>query len=183
MTPELAVGQSALLTDLAMCVNYYRLFTPGLYCCMFVPVQLDEDTRLCPGLTAMINSGRHQQCTADPPLGGFSGPPNFILDVFPRDSLQDYEYRRSCFERAGVVEYAAVQDLGKPLLMWNRRVDGKFTRIEEDDPGFIQSTALPGLRILLRALAERDWWSIMAAIAQGISRRPHHELMESIWRK
>jgi len=69
VTVALAVGQSALLTDLAMCVNYYRLFTPGVYCCTFAPVQLDDDTRLCLGLIAMINSGKHKQCTADPPLG------------------------------------------------------------------------------------------------------------------
>ena len=30
MFRELDVGQSALLTDIAMCINYYRLFSPGL---------------------------------------------------------------------------------------------------------------------------------------------------------
>jgi hypothetical protein len=29
MFRELDVGQSALLTDIAMCINYYRLFSPG----------------------------------------------------------------------------------------------------------------------------------------------------------
>ena len=43
MFRELDVGQSALLTDIAMCINYYRLFSPGLYCCVHATVQLDGD--------------------------------------------------------------------------------------------------------------------------------------------
>src|SRR5258708_39948355 len=105
MTRELNVGQSALLTDIAMCVNYYRLFSPGLYCCTLVSVQLDEDARLCPGVIAMVNYGKHKQCTVDPSQRCFTGPPNFVLDVFPRDDLQDYGHRRTCFERAQVIEY------------------------------------------------------------------------------
>src|SRR5437879_3532071 len=42
MIRELDVGQSALLTDVAMCINYYRLFSPGLYCCIHAPLQIDE---------------------------------------------------------------------------------------------------------------------------------------------
>ena len=30
MTPELDISRSALLTDIAMCLNYYRLASPGL---------------------------------------------------------------------------------------------------------------------------------------------------------
>lgn len=50
MIRELDVGQSALLTDIAMCLNYYRLFSPGLYCCIQAAVQLDEVARLFPGV-------------------------------------------------------------------------------------------------------------------------------------
>jgi hypothetical protein len=38
MFRELDVGQSALLTDIAMHINYYRLFAPGLYCCVHATV-------------------------------------------------------------------------------------------------------------------------------------------------
>jgi hypothetical protein len=183
MTPELTVGQSALLTDVAMCVNYYRLLTPGLYCCTLVPVQLDQDTRLCPGLMAMVNYGKSKQCAVDPFQQCFTGPPNFVLDVFPRNDLQDYEHRRPCCERAGVVEYVALQDTEAPTYFWNRLVDGRFSLIETDDPGMIRSASLPGLWIPTDALKNRNWWSIMAATAQGVTRQPHHELMESIWKK
>lgn len=97
MTRELNVGQSALLTDIAMCVAYYRLFSPGLYCCTHVPVQLDESTRLCPSVMVMVNYGKHKQCSVDPSGSCFIGPPNFVLDVFPEDNLLDYEYRRDLF--------------------------------------------------------------------------------------
>ena len=40
---ELEVHQSALLTDLAMCVNRYRLFTPGWYVCVLARVQLSPE--------------------------------------------------------------------------------------------------------------------------------------------
>ena len=61
MIRELDVGQSALLTDIAMCINYYRLFSPGLYCCIHAPVQLDADTRFCPGVIVMVNHGQLKQ--------------------------------------------------------------------------------------------------------------------------
>ena len=183
MTREFDIGSSVLLTDFGMCINYYRLFSPGLYCCTLVPVQLDEHTRLCPGIMVMANYGRNKQCTADPDGRCFNGPPNFVFDAFPKSGLLDYEHRRDCFERAGVMEYVALQDAEFPRCFWNRRVDGKFALIENDDPGMIRSTALPGLWIPTEALKQRDWWSIMASIAHGVTRLPHHELMESIWRK
>lgn len=166
-----------------MCVNYYRLFTPGCYCCMHVPVQLDESTRLIPGLIAMVNYGKRKQCDVDPSQACFMGPPNLVLDVFPRNDLQDYEYRRDCFGMAQVIEYVALQDTQEPRCLWNRLINGQFTLIENDDPGMIRSIALPGLWIPMDALKSKNWWSIMAAIAQGVTRQPHHELMESIWRK
>jgi hypothetical protein len=183
MRNELDVGQSALLTDIAMCINYYRLSSPGLYCCTLVPVQLDEQTRLCPGVMVMVNYGKHKQCSVDPDGCHFIGPPNFVLDVFPGNDLLDYEHRRSCFERAKVIEYVALQDTEAPTCLWNRLTDGKFALIEEDDPGMIRSLALPGLWIPTEALKNRNWWAIMAAIAQGVTRQRHHDLMESIWRK
>lgn len=89
----------------------------------------------------------------------------------------------TCFERAQVVEYVASQVAESPDYFWNRLIDGRFTLIETDDPGMIRSVALPGLWIPTDALKNRNWWSIMASIAQGVTRLPHHDLMESIWRK
>jgi len=183
MSRELNVGQSALLTDIAMCINYYRLFSPGLYCCTHIPVQVDENTRLCSGVIVMVNHGKHKQCSVDPEYDCFNGGPNFVLDVFPGDDLLDYEHRRACFERAKVIEYVALQDTESPICLWNRLVDGKFELIEADDPGMIRSTALPGLWIPTEALKSRNWWAIMGSIAQGVTRLNHHNLMESIWRK
>jgi hypothetical protein len=102
MFRELDVGQSALLTDLAMCINYYRLFSPGLYCCVHATVQLDDSTRFCPGIVVQVNHGPLKQCDPGPSYDCFKGPPNFVLDVFPEDDLLDYEHRRECFERARI---------------------------------------------------------------------------------
>src|SRR5947209_2868245 len=82
MSRELDVGQFALLTDIAMCINYYRLFSPGLYCCVLATVQLDEETRLCTGIVVMVNHGQLRQCDPGPSYDCFYGPPNFVLDVF-----------------------------------------------------------------------------------------------------
>ena len=183
MTPELDVSRSAILTDVAMCLAYYRLFSPGLYCCTHVPVQLDAETRLTPGVMLMVNYGRHKQCAVDPSQRFFTGPPNFALDVFPEGDRADYEYRRGCFERAGVLEYVALHDTEPLDYSWNRLIDGRFTPVESDDPGMIRSTALPGLWVPTDALRSRNWWQIMASIAQGVTRLGHHDLMESIWRK
>ena len=183
MISDLDVGRSALLTDIALCINYYRLFSPGLYVCVLAPVQLDPETRLIPGILAMVNYGKHKQCSVDPSGSFFTGPPNFVVDVFPEGDWLDYEERRGAFERAGVIEYVALQDAQEPLCNWNRLSDGKFQLIEEDDPGFIRSAALPGLWIPTDAWRARNWWTIMGSIAQGVSRLPHHELMDSIWHK
>jgi len=182
MIRELDVGQSALLADIAMCVNYYRLFSPGLYCCIHATVQLDDDTRFCPSITVMVNHGELKQCDPGPSYDCFTGPPNFVLDVFPGGDLLDYDDRRECFERHGVIEYVAVRHTEPVEWIWNRLIDGKFSVIEPAENGLIMSTALPGLWIPSDALRHRDWWAVMGAIARGVSRVEHHNFMDTIWK-
>lgn len=179
--PELTTSQSVLLTDLALCINRYRLFTPGIYVCVHVPVEFDDGSRVVPGLVSMVNWGRLRQC--EPEDVGFKGPPNFVLDVFTAGDLAEYERRRALFERYGVTEYVAVEDSEAPKLHWNRLEGGKFRLVDQDAPGLIVSKGLPGLWMPLEALARRDWWEILATIERGISRRGHHEFMETIWHK
>ena len=179
MFRELNVGQSALLTDIAMCINYYRLFSPGLYCCVHATVQLADATRFCPGVIVQVNHGPLAQCEPDPSYNFFKGPPNFVLDVFPGDDLLDYEHRRECFERAQVMEYV-VCHMEPGEWVWNRLIDGKFSEIKTADNELIMSTALPGLWIPSYALKHQNWWAIMAAIARGVSRVGHHEFMDTI---
>jgi hypothetical protein len=165
-----------------MCINYYRLFSPGLYCCVHATVQLDDGTRFCPGIIVQVNHGPLKLCDPDPSYNYFNGPPNFVLDVFPEGDLLEYEHRRECFERAKVIEYVAVR-LMEPLeWIWNRLVDGKFSEIKTADNEFIMSAALPGLWIPSYALKHRNWWAVMGAIARGVSRVGHHEFMDTIWK-
>lgn len=179
--PELTTSQSVLLTDLALCVNHYRLYTPGIYVCLHVPVKFDPQTTIVPGLIAMVNHGKLKQC--EPMEHGFEGPPNFVLDVLADDDLTEYERRRDLFERFGVTEYVAVEDADSPVMHWNRLDNGRFRTIESDVPGVIRSMALPGLWIPTDALAKRDWWTIIAAIERGVTRLGHHEFQETIWHK
>ncbi len=81
-----------------------------------------------------------------------------------------------------MLEYVAVRDSDPVSWIWNRLVDGKFTQIETADNEYIMSTALPGLWIPTVAFKQRDWWSIMAAIARGVTRIGHHDFMETIWK-
>lgn len=179
--PELTTAKSVLLTDLALCVNHYRLFTPGIYVCLHVPVQLDHRSRIVPGLVAMVNHGRLKQC--EPVDNGFEGPPNFVLDVFDSEEMAEYESRRGEFERAGVTEYVAVFD-GDPLTFhWNRHDGQAFVEAAPDHRGILKSLALPGLWFPVQALAGRNWWSILSTIEYGVSRKGHHEFMETIWHK
>jgi hypothetical protein len=180
MFPELDIGQSALLTDIAMCINYYRLFTPGLYCCVHATVQLQDGTRFIPGIVVQVNHGPLKLCDPDPDYVYFNGPPNFVLDVFSGDDPRDYEQRRESFERAGVFEYVAVRLRDVLEWTWNRLIDGKFTDIKTADNELIMSAALPGLWIPTFALTNRNWWAVMAAIARGVSRVGHHEFMDTI---
>ena len=179
--PELTTAKSALLTDLALCVNRYRLFTPGIYVCLHVPVLLDVNTRIVPGLISMVNHGKLKQC--EPVTLGFEGPPNFVLDVFDADEMAEYEVRKSIFERFGVTEYVAVENLDCPRLHWNRHDGHRFAEAAPDRNGVIKSKALPGLWIPVEALAARDWWAILFAIERGVTRLGHHEFQETIWHK
>lgn len=182
MLRELDIGQSALLTDIAMCLNYYRLFSPGLYCCIHATVQLDDQTRFSPSVLLMVNHGQLKQCDPETDYDIFRGPPNFVLDIFPGNDMLDYEHRRDCYERHGVIEYVAVKDTDPLEWIWNRRVDGKFSVIATTDDELIGSTALPGLWITTNALKHRDWWTIMSTIARGITRFGHHDFMDTIWK-
>ncbi len=182
MFRELDVGQSALLTDIAMCINYYRLFSPGLYCCVHATVQLNNDARFCPGVVVQVNHGPLKQCEPEPSFDCFKGPPNFVLDVFPADDMLDYERSRACFERHGVIEYVALRLTDPVEWIWNRLIDDKFAVIETTESELIMSAALPGLWIPPHALKHRDWWAIMGTIARGVSRVGHHDFMDTIWK-
>jgi len=179
MSPELDVGRSALLTDIAMCINYYRLFSPGLYCCIHAGVQFDDGARFCTGVVVQVNHGALKQCEPD---DCFKGPPNFVLDMFPGGDMLDYEQRRDCFEHHGVIEYVALSDTDPVEWIWNRLIDGKFSVIKTGDDELIMSAALPGLWIPARALKHRNLWTIMGTIARGVSRVGHHEFMDTIWK-
>ena len=179
MRESLPVYRSSLLTDLATCLNHYRLRTPGLNACLFVDVLLPEDNLVAVDLVAQVNYGERKQCEV--PEGGhhFAGAPNFILDI--RNSDEDYEQRRTWFEAAGVIEYVSVKDGEQLQIDWNQLVDGAYTPIDMTGDDTVTSEALPGLWIPKAALRRRDWWSIIAAIEQGVTRREHHHFMQTIW--
>src|SRR5262244_1728506 len=100
---ELSVHQSALLTDLALCVNRWRLFSPGWYVCVLTEVRLSAEESEVPGLVAMVNYGRKKQFEAHD--DSFRGAPNFVLDVFDSPDDPDFLRRRDRFCKAGVHEY------------------------------------------------------------------------------
>lgn len=181
MNEEYDIGQSATLADFLSCVNHYRMYTPGLYVCVSVPVQLNKTTRLTPGFVAQVNSGKFKQC--DPgDYEYFSGPPNFVFDVFKDNQRQEYEKRKTLFERSGVIEYV-VWFASDKMPIWNRLHKGAYLEISEDEEGLIKSSALPGMWFPIDALAERDWRTIMAKISWGITRRGHRDFMKTIWRR
>lgn len=178
---ELDIAQSANLTDIAMCINHYRLFTPGMHVCVHVPVQINDLKRVTPGLIAQVGNGRFNQCNPVD-YDYFSGSPNFVFDVFREEQREVYETRRDLFGQSGVVEYVAWFNSSK-LPVWNRLVDGQYREVQEDQDGLIKSASLPGLWIPMKAWAERDIWTIMAKISQGVTRRGHRDFMATIWKK
>ena len=179
MSSRLKIYESALLTDLAMCINHYRMHTPGLNAVVCVEVQLPSNQSVPVDIAAQVNYGPHKQCTV--PDGGafFIGAPNLIVDLY-RDE-EKYKQRLVLFAEAGVQEYACVTNGETLMTRWNRLVDGTYQPIDMDASDTLMSEALPGLWIPKPALCRRDWWSILAAIDQGVTRKPHHEFMQTIW--
>lgn len=178
--PELTLKKSVLLTDLTHCINTYRHSTPGIYVCGHVPVILG-DARFVPGIVAQVNHGRLKQCEATDE--GFVGPPNFLLDVFEPDELDEFDARRLAFEKSGVIEYVAVILGDEIRCQWLRHNGKDFDQIAPDQNGVIKSKALPGLWFSTHHLEKRDWWALGDTISRGITRLGHHEFMETIWHK
>jgi hypothetical protein len=169
MMAELGVHRSALLTDLALCVNRYRLFSPGWYVCVMARVQLSPDEGEVPGLVAMVNYGRMKQCEVRDEV--FHGPPNFVLDVFETGEEEEFLRRRERFHRHGVREYAVALD-GEPVtLLWHRWEESGYRLIEPGDDGILRSTALPNFWLPVMPLGDRDWWAVLGCIERGVSRR------------
>ncbi len=166
---ELGVHQSALLTDLALCINRYRLFSPGWYVCVMARVQLSAEEWEVPGLVAMVNYGRKKQCEVRDEV--FQGPPNFVLDVFDSPDDADFLRRRERFCKHGVHEYlVAFNDEPVPLL-WHRLDGASYRLVEPDEDGILRSQALPNLWLPQKALQDRDWWAVLGCIERGVSRR------------
>ena len=181
---EYDITQSAMLADMTTCLNLYRLSTPGIYVCVHPQVQLSENIRITPSLIAQVNSGPHKQCQTGEETGDydrFFGPPNFIFDVFRKDQKDIYEYRKSLFEQSGVIEYVAWFTLEKKPI-WNRLTEGRYEVIEEDEKNIIKSSALPGLWLPVDAMAHRDMFLMLAGLQHGLSRREHHEFMDTVWK-
>jgi hypothetical protein len=166
---ELGVHQSALLTDLALCVNRYRLFSPGWYVCVLAKVQLSPEESEVPGLVAMVNYGRKKQCEVRDDV--FHGAPNFVLDVFYSEDDQDFLRRRDRFCKFGVHEYLVAFDAEPVGLLWHRLDAGCYRLVEPDEDGIIRSHALPNLWLPLKAVQDRDWWAVLGCIERGVSRR------------
>ena len=176
-----SIGKSATLTDLAMCINAYRVRTVGLYACIRVGVKI-EDQLIYPDMIVMIGHGRNKQCNPDYENNYFVGPPNFVLDIHENTKSQFIKERKNLFANSGVQEYLIVNE-SQSKIEWNRLVNKKFKKIKPDKEGIIKSTSLPGLWMPIKALKKRDNWQIMACIEHGLTRRDHHELMDSIWNK
>ncbi len=176
-----SIGKSATLTDLAMCINAYRIRTVGLYACIRVGVKI-ENQLIYPDMMVMINYGKRKQCSPDYEENHFVGPPNFVLDIHENVNSDFVQERKQLLATSGVEEYVIVNE-ALTKIEWNRLNDGKFDSIEPDEDGRIKSSSLPGLWIPIDDLKKRDNWAIMACIEHGISRREHHELMHSIWNK
>jgi hypothetical protein len=166
---ELGVHRSALLTDLALCVNRYRLFSPGWYVCVLAKVQLNAEEAEVPGLVAMVNYGRKKQCEVRDEV--FHGPPNFLLDVFDSEDDPDFLRRRERFCRAGVHEYLVAFDDNPVQILWHRFDAGRCKLVEPDEDGILRSQALPNFWLPLKALQDRDWWAALGCIERGVSRR------------
>ena len=165
----LGVHQSALLTDLALCVNRYRLFSPGWYVCVLAKVQLSLETAEVPGLVAMVNYGRNKQCQVREEV--FHGAPNFVLDVFNERDDPDFLRRRDVFYTFGVHEYLVAFNEEPVEVQWYRREGETFQQIQPDSDGILRSRALPNFWLPLKALQERDWWAALGCIERGVSRR------------
>jgi hypothetical protein len=140
MTP-LNVHQSALLTDLALCVNRYRLFSPGWYVCVLAKVQLSPEESEVPGLVAMVNYGRHKQCQVRDEV--FHGPPNFVLDVFDSAEDENFLRRRQRFAQYGVTEYFVALNAEPVTLLWHRLAGMDYQLVAPDSDGILRSQALP----------------------------------------
>ena len=166
---ELGVHQSALLTDLALCINRYRLFSPGWYVCVMAKVQLSAEEWEVPGLVAMVNYGRKKQCEVRDEV--FQGPPNFVLDVFDSPDDKDFLRRRDRFCKSGVHEYFVALNTEPVTLLWYRLEGANYRLVEPDDDGILRSQALPNLWLPLKAVQDRDWWAVLGCIERGVSRR------------
>jgi hypothetical protein len=166
---ELGVHQSATLTDLALCINRYRLFSPGWYVCVLARVQLSPEEWEVPGLVAMVNYGRKKQCEVRDEV--FHGAPNFVLDVFDSRDDEHFLRRRERFARSGVHEYAVALNSESIELLWHRLEAGSYRLVEPDEDGVLRSQALPNLWLPLKAVQDRDWWAVLGCIERGVSRR------------
>ncbi|HMC01530.1 MAG TPA: Uma2 family endonuclease [Flavobacteriaceae bacterium] len=181
-----SIAKAATVTDIAMCFNEYRVRTVGLYACINVRVKL-RDVFVNPDFMIMIGKGRNNQCKPDFENDFFDGPPNFVMDIHTDLNSDFIKERKALYESAGVQEYLIVHE-NLEFVQWNRleksKLFGKkkFQEIQPDENGIIKSSSLPGLWIPIEAMKKRNNWLVMASIEHGLTRREHHELMDSIWK-
>ena len=136
--------------------------------CVLAKVQLSPEHSEVPGLVAMVNYGRKKQCEVRDEV--FHGPPNFVLDVFYSGDDPDFLRRR---DRSAISAYRSTWSLSTPSR--GRALasigPGCYRLVEPDEDGIIRSHALPNLWLPLKAVQDRDWWTVLGCIERGVSRR------------
>lgn len=176
-----SIGQSAYLTDLITCINLYRMNTPGLYACTNIAVKLKDGNVIYPDLMVMVNKGKYKQSQPDYDEQIFKGPPNFILKAASAQNRQEAIDECAIYEKAGVKECLIVYDTNPISYEFKRLEKGRYKPVKPDDEGIIKSEALPGLWLSIDDMIRQDYFSVKTYIERGMTRKPYHDFMHTIW--
>lgn len=100
----------------------------------------------------------------DRPVHYLEGAPELIFEVAVSSASYDLHSKKRAYERAGVQEYIVWQ-IYEGRIDWFSLRDGRYTTLDPDEHGAIESRVFPGLRLAVQSMLDGNDAAVLDALS------------------
>jgi Uma2 family endonuclease len=154
----------------------YWAATPGTELGDNATIRLEGDNEVQPDALLRIEEthGGASRISAD---GYVEGAPELIVEIAATSADYDLHEKLEVYQRRGVKEYL-VWRTQEGRLDWLGLVEGKYTPLQPDGEGIIESQVFSGLRLNAAALLKGDLATVLAELQKGLGAAAHRAFVE-----
>jgi Uma2 family endonuclease len=154
---------STLQTVLNQLFGYYQLRHGEFRSIVEPGLKLFSDEVCRPDLIVLLEPDRGGRCMEEESC--FSGPPEIVVEVLSSKPVQDLVKNRDLYARAQIPEYWILSP-EENAAVFLRLEAGSYREAAILREGYFESPLLPGFRLDVAALFQRDIYTLATALTQ-----------------